>query len=303
MYCFACRMFGSPGAAEDNWISRGVRAANWKNAAKRIRDHAVSQNHHHSTLALNSFTHNNPIDCQLEHQRELELSRRQIEIRHNREILSCILDIIKYLAKQNIPFRGHDESSTSSNRGNFLELVHLQARYDDVLKQHLLTAPRNCTYLSGDIQNQLIQAMGDDLLSTIIEQVRDAKFFSLLVDETSDISRQEQVSFVLRYIDKECDIQERFIGVVTVTRTDSATLVRTIEEVLSGHNLSIKDIRGQGYDGASNMSGQYSGVQSRIAAENSTAVYVHCHAHVLNLVLVDTCSRNAIYSKELFRDS
>lgn len=207
--------------------------------------------------------------------------------------MSRILDIIKYLAKQNIPFRGHDENSTSSNTGNFLELVHLQARYD-VLKQHLLTAIRNSTYLSGDIQNQLIQAMGGEVLSTIIEQVKDAKFFSLLVDETSDISRQEQVSFVLRYIDKECDIQERFIGVVTVTHTDSATLVRTIEEVLSGHNLSIKDIRGQGYDGASNMSGQYSGVQSRSAAGNSTAVYVHCHAHVLNLVLVDTCFKNAV---------
>ena len=48
--------------------------------------------------------------------------------------------------------------------------------------------------------------------------------------------------------------------------------------MLSGHNLSIKDIRGQG---ASNTSGHYSGVQSRIATENSTAVYVHCHSHVL----------------------
>ena len=77
-------------------------------------------------------------------------------------------------------------------------------------------------YLSGDIQNQLIQAMGDEVLSRIIEQVRDARFFSLLVDETSDsISRQEQVSFVLRYIDKDCDIQERFIGMVTVSQTDS----------------------------------------------------------------------------------
>ena len=81
---------------------------------------------------------------------------------------------------------------------------------------------------------------------------------------------------------------------VTVSHTDSATLVITIEEVLCGHNLSIKDIRGQGYDGASNMSGQYSGVRSRIAVENSTAVYVHCYAHVLNLVLVDTCSKNPI---------
>ena len=42
MYCFTCRMFGAPGTTEENWISKGVRAANWKNAAKRIRDHAVS---------------------------------------------------------------------------------------------------------------------------------------------------------------------------------------------------------------------------------------------------------------------
>ena len=73
--------------------------------------------------------------------------------------------------------------------------------------------------ISADIQNQLIQAMGDEVLSKIIEQARDAKFFSLLVDETSDISRQEQVSFVLRYVNKECDIQERFIGMVTVSQT------------------------------------------------------------------------------------
>ena len=68
--------------------------------------------------------------------------------------------------------------------------------------------------------------------------------------------------------------------------------VITIEEMLNGHNLSIKDIRGQGYDGASNMSGHYSGMQSRIAAKISTAVYIHCHGHVLNLVLVDTCSNH-----------
>ena len=40
------------------------------------------------------------------------------------------------------------------------------------------------------------------------------------------------------------------------------------------------------------MSGQYSGLQSRIMAENDKAIYVHCHAHILNLVLVDTCSKN-----------
>ena len=86
----------------------------------RILDHAVSQRHQHSVLALNSFLHNNPIDYQLDHQRKVELSRRQVEIRHNREILSRILNIIKFLAKQNIPFQGHDKCSSSSNRGNSL---------------------------------------------------------------------------------------------------------------------------------------------------------------------------------------
>ena len=51
-------------------------------------------------------------------------------------------------------------------------------------------------------------------------------------------------------------------------------------------------MHGQGYDGAAAMSGQYSGLQSRIMAENEKAIYVHWHAHILNLVLVDTCSKN-----------
>ena len=81
---------------------------------------------------------------------------------------------------------------------------------------------------------------------------------------------------------------------VIVEQTDAQTLVNTIEEVLTKHNLRIENIRGQGYDGAANMSGQYSGVQSRIASKNNSAVYVHCYGHVLNLVLVETCCKNSI---------
>ena len=40
-------------------------------------------------------------------------------------------------------------------------------------------------------------------------------------------------------------------------------------------------------------------MHSRIAAQNNTAIFVHCHAHILNLVLVDTCSKNKI-TKAIF---
>lgn len=53
------------------------------------------------------------------------------------------------------------------------------------------------------------------------------------------------------------------------------------------------DCRGQGYDGATNMSGE-AGVQGRLMAENLKAVYIHCNSHILNLCIVQACSIPAI---------
>ena len=58
--------------------------------------------------------------------------------------------------------------------------------------------------------------------------------------------------------------------------------------MLNTNNLNIDDMRGQGYDGAANMSGIYNGLQSRLHRQNPKALYVHCHAHCLNLVLVES---------------
>lgn len=60
-----------------------------------------------------------------------------------------------------------------------------------------------------------------------------------------------------------------------------------IQDVLHKHNIKIQNCRGQGYDEASVMSGQYSGVQKRINDIVPTASFVHCCAHNLNLVISD----------------
>ena len=44
----------------------------------------------------------------------------------------------------------------------------------------------------------------------------------------------------------------------------------------------------QSYDGASVMSGKCTGVQTRVREFAPHAMYMHCHAHILNLVLVDS---------------
>ena len=66
-------------------------------------------------------------------------------------------------------------------------------------------------------------------------------------------------------------------------------LSQVIVEKLQSWNLGTDKLRGQGYDGASNMSGCFKGVQARIREIQPLAVYTHCVAHVLNLVVVDSC--------------
>ena len=49
----------------------------------------------------------------------------------------------------------------------------------------------------------------------------------------------------------------------------------SVSETLLNDDLQVENIRGQGYDGAA---GQYSGLQSRITAENDKSIYVHCRS-------------------------
>ncbi|XP_028087095.1 zinc finger MYM-type protein 1-like [Camellia sinensis] len=117
------------------------------------------------------------------------------------------------------------------------------------------------------------------------EEINDGNF-CILVDESEDESKREQMAIVLRFLDKYGFIKERFFDIVHVLDTTPATLKEEICIVLSRHNLSVQNIRGQGYDGASNMSGEWTGLQALFCAECPFAYYVHCFAHRLQLALV-----------------
>ena len=68
----------------------------------------------------------------------------------------------------------------------------------------------------------------------------------------------------------------------------ASSLSEYILKTLSDLHINIQFCVSQCYDGASVMSGQYAGVSAKIKELNNKAVYVHCCAHRLNLVLVDT---------------
>ena len=89
-----------------------------------------------------------------------------------------------------------------------------------------------------------------------------------------------------RYVNKKGKVIERFLGIKHVKETTSEALKIAVVQVLSAHGSTIAQLRGQGYDGASNMRGEFNGVQKLIRDENPYAFYIHCFAHQLQLVVV-----------------
>ena len=84
------------------------------------------------------------------------------------------------------------------------------------------------------------------------------------------------MSLVLCHVNKKGIIIKRFLGIVHVTSTTALLLKCAIKCLLCEHNLSLSNLREQGYDGASNMQGDH---KTLILEENKSTFYVHYFAH------------------------
>ena len=83
--------------------------------------------------------------------------------------LLASIDCARYLLHQGLAFRGHNESETSKNQGNFLQLLHFLADHNKDIKQVVLkNTPRNLKLTSPDVQKDITNALAM-LLSMILE--------------------------------------------------------------------------------------------------------------------------------------
>jgi hypothetical protein len=140
---------------------------------------------------------------------------------------------------------------------------------ENVLKNHQLTAPR--------IQKEIANATSSGILDAILKDLEDSSF-SILVDESRDVKEQFSI-FFFRYVDKRGHVIEHFLGITHVSNTTATVLKRTIESILNKHNLSVSRLRGQGYDGASNMRGELNRLKTLILNEKSFA-YMFIALHI-----------------------
>ena len=287
-FCFCCRFFNVTGIPADPAFTQ-VGFRDWKHVCGRkgsFASHASSHAHKSAMLNWQQFKLNVVRGTTVG--ARLDQEGRKV-INSNRHYVKALTEAILVCAQQGIALRGHGDSmdDSSKNPGNFRVLVKLLSKHDEVVKKRLEEGPQNATFLGHDIQNELVAVMGRKVMEKIQAEVCEAQYYTIIADESKDISKKEQLSTVLRYVYRG-RIHERFVGYTHATQLNATALSEYILQVISEMQLDIKGCVSQCYDGASVMSGECAGVSAKILERNTKAVYIHCCAHRLNLALVDT---------------
>ena len=280
-FCHSCRMASQlklisfARCGEDAFMCTGF--SNWKNALMKFKGHESSAVHKEAVMKWNSYTSKANIASQL-------VSQTEQQQKKNREALLQLFSSLLYLGRQGLPTRGHTDAAS-----NYHQLLQLRATDSEALMS-LLTSERRQKWLSHEIESEMLQCLSHALLRQLTDDIRLDAYYAIIVDETTDISSKEQVTMCIRHVDNNWNVFEDFIGMYATNRTDAATLTQVISDILLRLNLPMCNLRAQCYDGASNMSGIHAGVQKRIRDLQPKAVYVHCHNHLLNLAVQESCS-------------
>ena len=179
----------------------------------------------------------------------------------------------------------------SLNPGCFRSLLSFAGTLNKDVSDHL----ENSTVFKGNsatIQNEILECVLQVYKNKVIAEVSEAPFIAVIADETTDVSVQNQLTLVIRYI-HNCKVVERFWGFFKPDRVNADGIANVIleelEKILKGDK---KKVVAQTYDGASVMRGRIGGVHVKVKQVYENAHYVHCAAHQLNLILSKAASCN-----------
>uniref|UniRef100_A0A915LCB8 DUF4371 domain-containing protein n=1 Tax=Meloidogyne javanica TaxID=6303 RepID=A0A915LCB8_MELJA len=202
---------------------------------------------------------------------------------------------IIWIVQHELPLRGDNDSGDFKDvlsEGMLRSTIRLMADSGDEGAKDLISGevPRNATYLSPQIQNEIISIISRMLRERISAKINAAKGFSILCDETMSHNR-EFLSMCIRYIDPfSFEIKEDFVGFVQIYDLSGEGIARNILKFLNNLEIDQRYLIAQGYDGAAAMGGNFRGAQKFIKDEISklggtVPEYYHCASHRLNLAV------------------
>ncbi|XP_042206313.1 uncharacterized protein LOC121855442 [Homarus americanus] len=216
--------------------------ASWpSNINRNIRDYLTMKGP--PDIPVNKFPRNEKGLCFskfhcIDKERELTINKHA---KYWQQVFKRLVAIVQFLAERNLALRGTEEKvgNESVHNGNFLGLVELFAKFDSVLEEHLRKVKANEIhnhYLGKDTQNELLDIMATAVLNEILNRVKAAKYYAIILDCTPDLSHQEQMSLTIRYVSDgnlaPSGVYEHFIQFMQVESSTGENLYKTLLNTL-----------------------------------------------------------------------
>ena len=219
----------------------------WTGAKYKFTTHGKSQIHQNALLSYATFEKMMqqkvaPIDVCMN-----RASQKIIE--DNRRKLIPIIETVILCGRQNFALRGHRDDATNwdkGNPGNFQSSLNYRIKGGDtVLKDHFERAPKNATYRSKSVQNELIQCCAGFIRNKLTTEIKKAKYFSVLADEARDCSNKEQMSFIIRFVDENDEIREEFLEFVHCPNgIKGEQICHLVKDTVAKLGLDMRNCRG-----------------------------------------------------------
>ena len=128
LFCWPCLLF-CPGTSP-TWSKNGY--GDMRSFLSDCKKHEKARSHMSAFKTWKTYGSGVRVDSLLS-----QIQRHNEEVRQNREILKTLTEAVLYLSRQELAFRGHDESEDSLNRGNYRELLESFTKFDSVFERRL----------------------------------------------------------------------------------------------------------------------------------------------------------------------
>ena len=154
--------------------------------------------------------------------------------------------------------RGGNEVFGSPQNGNFLGLLELLAQFDDFLADYICRSGNSGrgvpSYLFSTICNEFVQLMPKEVTIKIANEVEKVKYYGITVESTPDVTHVDQLTFIIRYVQDDGAIVERFLKFVNSNgQHDAESITNHILHTRTEYDINLDNCRGQSYDNASNF--------------------------------------------------
>ena len=144
---------------------------------------------------------------------------------------------------------------------------------------------KNACYNSRTAGEDFQECVGEVIENYVVAAIKKAPFFSVLIDESTDISISKQMVIYVRIVTENFEPRTFFLADICIedVKSDAEVLFKHLTSYLEAKGLDISKCLGFGSDGASVMTGRHNGVATRVKKRNPFCISIHCMAHRLNL--------------------